>query len=228
MFYCSLSHSHSPLCFFNFYFENFSVLLKNLHYLSGTSTIKLRLLNLSIKFCCNLFSRLKYCIFYIFSFSQEFVYMCVCVCFNHPWIIFLHFSVLHINTDAIHFYYRSLTLHLRLKQSFAVVQSPSHVQLCNPMTAACQASLSLTTSWSLPNFMSIESIMPSNYLRLVCLLILPSNFPSIRGFSNESALCIRWPKFFQLSPLKFYIDLLYYFFRPIIRNSVTTSSQTSF
>ena len=49
------------------------------------------------------------------------VCVCVCVYFNHPWIIFLHFSVLHINTDAIHFYHRSLTLHLSLKQSFAIV-----------------------------------------------------------------------------------------------------------
>ena len=64
-----------------------------------------------------------------------------------------------------------------------------------PWTAACQASLSITNSWRLLKLMSIESVMPSNHLILCCtLLLLPSIFPSIRGFSNESALCIRWPK----------------------------------
>ena len=62
-----------------------------------------------------------------------------------------------------------------------------------PWTAACQASLSLTISWSLLKLMSIESMMPSNYLILCCpLLLLPSIFPSIRVFSNEWALHIRW------------------------------------
>ena len=65
-----------------------------------------------------------------------------------------------------------------------------------PLTAACQASLSITNSWSLPELMSIESMMPSNHLILYRpLLLLPSIFPSIRVFSNESALCIRWPKY---------------------------------
>ena len=68
------------------------------------------------------------------------------------------------------------------------------------MTAACQASLSLTISWSLPNFMSVELVMPSNYLSLICLLlILPTIFPSIRVFSSESALPIRWPKYWSFS-----------------------------
>ena len=62
-----------------------------------------------------------------------------------------------------------------------------------PWTAAHQASLSITNSWSLPRLMSIESVVPSNHLILCCpLLLLPSIFPSIRVFSNESALCIRW------------------------------------
>ena len=63
-----------------------------------------------------------------------------------------------------------------------------------PWTATCQASLSNTNSWSLAKLMSIESVMPSNHL-ILChpLLLLPSVFPSIRVFSNESALCIRWP-----------------------------------
>ena len=77
----------------------------------------------------------------------------------------------------------------------------SHVQLfANPWTAACQASLSITNSWSLPKFMSIESVMPSNQLILCCsLLFLPSIFPSIRVFSNESVLCISWPKYWNFS-----------------------------
>ena len=66
--------------------------------------------------------------------------------------------------------------------------------------AACQASLSITNSWSPPKAMSIKSVMPSNHLILCCpLLLLPSIFPSIRGFSSESALCIRWPKYWSFS-----------------------------
>ena len=87
-----------------------------------------------------------------------------------------------------------------------VVQSLSRVQLfATPRTAACQASLSSAISWSLLKSMSIESVMPSNHLTFCCpLLILPSVFPSIRVFSNESALHIRWPKYcsfsFSISP----------------------------
>ena len=68
------------------------------------------------------------------------------------------------------------------------------------LTAACQASLSFTMSWSLLKLMSIESVMPSNHL-ILCrpLLLLPSVFPSIRVFSNESALCIRWQKYWSFS-----------------------------
>ena len=69
-----------------------------------------------------------------------------------------------------------------------------------PWTAACQASLSITNSWSPPKPMSIESVMPSNHLILCCpLFLLPSVFPSIRVFSNESALCMRWPKYWSFS-----------------------------
>ena len=73
------------------------------------------------------------------------------------------------------------------------VQSLSCVQLFGtPWTAACQDSLSITNSQNLPKLMSIESVMPSNHLILCCpLLLLPSLFPSIRLFSNESALRIR-------------------------------------
>ena len=69
-----------------------------------------------------------------------------------------------------------------------------------PWTAACQASLSITNSWSLPKLISIESVMPSNHLILCCpLLLLPSIVPSVRVFSNESVLHIRWPKYWSFS-----------------------------
>ena len=66
--------------------------------------------------------------------------------------------------------------------------------LCDPMNSARQASLSITNSQRLPKLMSIESVMPSNRLILCHPLLLPSIFPSIRVFSNESAPRIRWPK----------------------------------
>ena len=83
-----------------------------------------------------------------------------------------------------------------LKCKFSSVQSLSCVWLfVTSWTAARQVSLSITSFWSLPKLMSIESVMPSNHL-ILChpLLLLPLIFPSIRVFSNESALCIRWPK----------------------------------
>ena len=80
-------------------------------------------------------------------------------------------------------------------------QSLSHVQLfVTPWIAARQASLSITNSHSLLKLMSIESVMSSNHL-IICrpLFLLPSIFPSIRVFSNESVLCIRWPKYWSFS-----------------------------
>ena len=84
---------------------------------------------------------------------------------------------------------------------FSSVQLLSRVQLVvTPWTAACQASLSITNSRSLPKLMSIKSVMPSNHL-ILChpLLFLPSIFPSIRVFSNKSALHIRWPNYWSFS-----------------------------
>ena len=84
---------------------------------------------------------------------------------------------------------------------FSSVQSLSCVWLfVTPWTAARQASLSITNSWSLPKLMSIELVIPPNHL-ILCrpLLLLPSIFPNIRVFSNESALCIRWPKYWSFS-----------------------------
>ena len=82
-----------------------------------------------------------------------------------------------------------------------------------PWTAAFPASLSITNSHSLPKLMSIELMMPSNHIILCCpLLLLPSIFPSIRVFSNESALYIRWPKYwsfsFNISPFSEYEGLI--------------------
>ena len=82
-----------------------------------------------------------------------------------------------------------------------------------PWTASHQASLSFTISRSLLKLMSIESAMPSNHLILCRSLLLPSVFPSIRVFSNESALCIRWPKYsfsFSISPSNEYSGLIFF------------------
>ena len=95
-----------------------------------------------------------------------------------------------------------------------MVQSLSHIQLfATPWTATYQASLSITNSWSLLKLISIESVMLSNHL-ILChpLLLLPSIFPSIRVFFNESVLCIRWPKYwrfsFSISPSNEYLGLI--------------------
>ena len=93
------------------------------------------------------------------------------------------------------------------------VQSLSCVQLfATPWTAAHQASLSITNSWSSLKLMSIESVMPSKHLILCHPLLPPSIFPSIRFFSNESALPFRWPKYwsfsFSISPSREYSGLI--------------------
>ena len=81
-----------------------------------------------------------------------------------------------------------------------------------PWTAALHAYLSITNSWSLLRLMSTKSGMPSNHIILCCPLLLPSIFPSIRVFSNESVLCIRWPKYwsfnFSISPSNEYSGLI--------------------
>ena len=88
-----------------------------------------------------------------------------------------------------------------LSVQFSSVKSPSCVRpFATPRTTAPQAIRSIISSRSLPKLMSIESVMPSNHL-ILChpLLLLPSIFPSIRVFSNESTLCIRWPKYWSFS-----------------------------
>ena len=101
-----------------------------------------------------------------------------------------------------------------LNYQFSSVHSLSRVQLfATPCTAACQASLSIANSWSLLKLTSAESVMPSNHLILCCPLLLPpSIFPSIRTFSSESVLHIRWPEYwsfsFSISPSNKYSGLI--------------------
>ena len=102
-------------------------------------------------------------------------------------------SILYIPIRMIPLKYKS--------ERFSSVQSLSRVWLfVTPWTTACQASLSVINSWSLLKLMPIELVMPSDHL-ILChpLLLLPSIFPSIRVFSNESALRIRWPKYWSFS-----------------------------
>ena len=94
-------------------------------------------------------------------------------------------------------YFYNLTINYFSSVQFtcSVVSNPA-----TPWIAACQASLSINNSQSWPKPMSIETVMPSNYFIFCCpLLLLPSIFPNIRVFSNESALCIKWPKYWSFS-----------------------------
>ena len=120
--------------------------------------------------------------------------MCILLCF----IEFSKVVGLGYKYDYVDLVFMLVLFDIYVYQS---VQSLSHVQLfATPWTAARQASLSIINSRSLPKLMSIELVMPSNHL-ILCrpLLLLPSIFPSIRVFSNDSALCIRWPKYWSFS-----------------------------
>ena len=107
-----------------------------------------------------------------------------------------------------------LFLYTHVFQKFSAVQSLSHVRIfATPWAAVHQASLSITNSRSLLKLMCIELMVPSNHLNLYCpIRLLPSIFPSIRVFSNESALCIRWSKYwnfsFSISPSNEYSGLI--------------------
>ena len=126
------------------------------------------------------------CIQYVFISSNSFF-------FNWDIIDVWHCVSLNVQCFDLTFLYIALW--------FSSVQSLSRVQLfTTPWTAACQASLSITDSRSSPKHMSIELVMPSNHLILCrALLLLPSIFPSIRVFSNESALRSTWPKYWSFS-----------------------------
>ena len=109
-----------------------------------------------------------------------------------------------------------MTVYLSTGVQFSSAQLLSHVWLLvTPWTAAHQASLSITNSWILLKLMSIESMVPSNHL-ILChpFLLLPSIFPSIRVFSNDSVLCIKWPKYwsfsFSTSPSNEYSGLIFF------------------
>ena len=114
------------------------------------------------------------------------------------------------------------------RTSISSVQSLSCVWLfATPWTAALQASLSITNSRNLPKLMSIESLMPSNNLMLCCpLLLLPSIFPSIRVFSNESVQRSKWPKYWSL---KYWTPKYWSFNTPkySILQSIEVSASTS-
>ena len=146
-------------------------------------------------------------------------------------------SIIHIDyTHSFSFFFLFATVNIVI-----VVQSLSHVQLfATPWTAACQASLSFTISLSLPKLMSIELMMPSNYLILSRpLLLLPTIFPNIRVFSSELALCIMWPKYwsfnFSLSPSREYSGFIsfriYWFYllavQRILKSLLQHSSKAS-
>ena len=111
------------------------------------------------------------------------------------------------NFIGIHTYLKNGPNYIYLKITtficcvLTVVQLLSHIQLfVTPWTAPCQAPLSSTIFQSLLKFMSAESVMLSNHLIICCpLLLLSSIFPSIRVFASESALCIRWPKYWSFS-----------------------------
>ena len=130
------------------------------------------------------------------------MYMCLCVCVYYRFI-----AVFAEGTTTEHAHALLRDLHPVTMSSIASLQPVSSVQslsrdrvFVTPWTAAQQASLSIANSWSLLKLMSIESVMPSNHLILYHpLLLLPSSFPSIRVFSNEPVLCIRWPKYWSFS-----------------------------
>ena len=138
------------------------------------------------------------CIFWFFDYSH--ISGCESIMwfwFAFPWwqMMLNIFSVVYLSVELKSSLYTLDTV------QFSSVQSLSGVQLfATPWTAACQASLSITNSRNSPKPMSIESVMPTNHLILCCPhLLLPSIFPSIRVFSNESAVRIRWPKDWSFS-----------------------------
>ena len=134
---------------------------------------------------------------YIYTYIHIYIYTQTYIC-AYIWLICIFvLQKLTQHCNAIIFHCNIYT-----GQFSSVIQSCPHA---TPWTAAPPASLSITNSRSLPKLMSIESVMLSNHLILYHpLLLLPSIFPNIRVFSNESVLCIRWPKYcsfsFNISP----------------------------
>ena len=134
---------------------------------------------------------LCYCKFFLSSFETQIILVASCL-FYHPQLCFL-------STWQPSFEMFASVPHFPFQFTSVQLLSPVWL-LAIPWTAARQASLSTTNSWSLLKLMPIKSVMPFNHLILCCpLLLLPSIFPSIRVFSNESVLHIRWPKFWHFS-----------------------------
>ena len=166
----------------------------------------------------------------MFSKSVVVVITQLCECANHHWL--LHLACMHAQllqsclilcdlTDcnlpgsSVHGIFQARILEWVVFSQFSSVQLLSHVQIFVPhgLHAAGQASLSITNSQSSLKLMSIESVLPSYHFILCCLLLLlPSVFPSIRVFSSELALHIRWPKYwsfsFSISPSSVYSGLI--------------------
>ena len=130
----------------------------------------------------------------------------------------LNSSHLHFLPTCVHIIWQK-SFQININVYFIIINAQSVQFSCSvvsnsvtPWTAAHQATLSITNSWSLLKFMSIELMMPSNHL-ILChpLFLLPSILPSIRVFSNKSVLCIRWPKYwsfsFNISPSSEYSGL---------------------
>ena len=130
-----------------------------------------------------------------FSFSK---FLCLRLNFIYYSTNIQHFTTYWMHKQVLAFNYLLWTW---LQRSFSSVQLLSRVQLfATPWIAARQASMFIIISWSSPKSMSTELVMPSNHLILCCpLLLLPSIFPSIRVFSNESALCMRLPQYWSFS-----------------------------
>ena len=157
---------------------------------------------------------------FIFSFFLKITKQISLVLLNYNWhITFCKYKAYNVciwYTYILQNYYIVELVNTAIvsHNSVSSVQSPSSAQLfVTPWTAAYQASPSITNSWSLLKLVSTESVMPSNHLILCCpLLLLPLIFPSIRVFSNESTLHIRWPKYrsfsFSISPSNEYSGLI--------------------
>ena len=129
------------------------------------------------------------------------------------------------------FFFYILFSYRPVQSTVVAIRSLSHIQLfANPWTAARHASLSITISWSLLKLMSIDSVMLSNQL-ILChpLLLLPSIFSSIRVFSNESALYIRWPKYcsfsFSVGPSNEYSGLISFALKIGLTGSISFQSK---
>ena len=128
---------------------------------------------------------------------QEIGKLKICITMVETEYMFKHYSVSNLDQLSFNQLLGSFILSsFKLFQGISLVQLLSHVRLFVTLwTAACQASLFITNSQSRFKLMSISSVMPSNHLILCHSLLLLSIFPSIKVFSNESALSIRWPKY---------------------------------